>query len=185
MSQTDPNHPDIKTFILIASTALGIKIPPPKDIFSFAHSTPPNPTQTNLILNRAVKGLKTATTSWPIPSPLHWGVGDYSVILDGEGKPGALMRTTELRVCEFRDVDEGFAIAEGEGDYEEYRTGHLEYYNSVRYTGFEIGKDGERVVFGEESLVLCERFEVVYPRLEEDLEVRVDLGEGEKGDGGK
>ena len=110
------------------------------------------------------------------------------MILDGEGKPGALMRTTELRVCKFRDVDEEFAIAEGEGNYGEYRTGHLEYYNSVGYTGFERGKDGERVVFGEESLVLCERFEVVYPRLEEDLEVHVDLGEGEgeveKGEGG-
>ena len=99
------------------------------------------------------------------------------------------MRTTELTTCKFRDVDEGFAVAEGEGDYEAYRTGHLEYYNSAGYTGYEkTGKDGERVVFGDESLVLCERFEVVYPRLE-DLGV-VDLGEGEgeadeKGEGGK
>lgn len=78
------------------------------------------------------------------------------MILDGEGKPGAVMRTLSFRICKFKDVEVEFALAEAEGDYESYRRGHVEFY---REQGG--GKEGE--VFGEESLVLCERFEVIYP----------------------
>lgn len=66
------------------------------------------------------------------------------------------MRTLSFRICRFKDVEVDFALAEAEGDYESYRRGHVEFY---REQGG--GKEGE--VFGEESLVLCELFEVIYP----------------------
>jgi len=165
MSATSPSRPDIVAFMSLASSALGHPLPPPKDIFDFAHGSD-RPDLTDLFLQNAILGIKSATTSWPIPDPLHWGVGDYSVILDSEGAPAAVMRTLSLVRCRFRDVEEEFALAEGEGDYEEYREGHLRYYRSQEKEG------GER--FGEESWVLCERFEVVYAR--EDLR-----GEGKGG----
>ncbi|KAK0617715.1 PUA-like domain-containing protein [Immersiella caudata] len=156
-STISPLRPDITTFMHLASARLGIPLPPPKDVFDFAHGGPPS--QTNLFAARAIRGEKTATTSWPIPDPLYWSVGDLSVILDGEGKPAAVMRTLSFRKCMFEDVEEEFALAEGEGDYEEYRKGHFEFY---RRTEGEVGEK-----FGEKSMVLCERFEVIFPRRED------------------
>jgi uncharacterized protein YhfF len=153
MSAISPTRPDILTFMTTVSKALSTSLPPPKDIFHFGGS---NPTLATERLHLAIAGKKTATTSWPVPDPLYWGPGDLSVILDGDGKPGAVMRTSSFRICKFKDVDVDFALAEAEGDYEDYRTGHVEFY---REQGG--GKKGE--VFGEESLVLCERFEVIYP----------------------
>ncbi|KAK4447219.1 PUA-like domain-containing protein [Podospora aff. communis PSN243] len=153
-STIPPSRPDIVAFMTLASSRLGIPLPPPKDIFSFAAGSPPHAVNTSL--RRAILGIKTATTSWPVPSPLYWSVGDLSVILDGEGRPGAVMRTLELKECAFGDVDKEFAEAEGEGDYESYKRGHVEFYRRTE------GSVGE--VFGEGSLVLCERFEVIFPR---------------------
>ncbi|KAK0640570.1 PUA-like domain-containing protein [Cercophora newfieldiana] len=155
-SAISPSRPDILAFMSLASTRLGTPLPAPKDIFDFGHGGPPS--RTNLFLGRAIRGEKTATTSWPLPSPLYWGPGDLSVILDGEGKPAAVMRTLSFVQCMFKDVEEGFALAEAEGDYEEYRKGHKEFYGKQ-----EGGED-----FGEESMVLCERFEVIFPRREDE-----------------
>lgn len=134
----------------LASAALGTPLPAPKDVFAFGGN---NPTLTDKLLALAIAGEKTATTSWPIPKPMHWGVGDLSVILDGQGRPGAVMRTTSLRTCLFKDVEEDFALAEAEGDYETYRRGHIWFYGQQ--------KDG--YLFNDDSVVLCERFEVIYP----------------------
>ena len=159
MSAVDPNHPDVVAFMAIAAAALGEpSLPAPKDVFNFGHG---DPAWADKTLALAIRGEKSATTSWPIPDPLYWGVGDLSVILDGQGKPAALMRTTEFVKCLFKDVDEGFALAEAEGDYNSYRDGHIKFYNEVQ----EMSKpEAERQVFGEESWVLCERFEVIYPK---------------------
>jgi uncharacterized protein YhfF len=135
----------------VASTALGVTLPPPKDVFHFGGD---DPARTNMFLRLAIEGKKTATTSWPVPDPLYWGPGDVSVILDGEGKPSAVMRTLSFVRCKFKDVAEDFALAEAEGDYEAYRTGHIWFY------GKQEGGDQ----FNDESEVLCERFEVIYPK---------------------
>ncbi|KAK0707919.1 PUA-like domain-containing protein [Lasiosphaeris hirsuta] len=154
MSAVDPNRADIVAFMAKASAALGIPLPAPKDVFNFGGTG--NMSLSDKLLHFAIAGLKTATTSWPIPDPLYWGVGDLSVILDGRGMPGAVMRTTSFVECKFKDVAENFALAEAEGDYEAYRQGHTEFYGKQ--------KDGEQ--FNGESMVLCERFEVIYPKYE-------------------
>lgn len=46
-----------------ASTALGQTVPPPQALGPLNRS--------------AVAGTKTATSSWPVPSPRDWDVGDY------------------------------------------------------------------------------------------------------------
>jgi uncharacterized protein YhfF len=150
MSAIDPSRPDIVAFMAAASAALGRDLPAPKDVFNFGGS---NPALADELLLLAIQGKKTATTSWPVPDPLYWGVGDLSVILDGSGAPRALMRTTSFVQCRFRDVAEDFALAEAEGDYEAYRTGHIDFYRRQ--------ENGD--AFGEDSVVLCESFEVIYP----------------------
>jgi uncharacterized protein YhfF len=64
----------------------------------------------------------------PIPSP-----GDHSVILDGEGQPICIIRTTSVEMRSFGDVDTAFAWDEGEGDrtLEDWRRGHIWYFDSV------------------------------------------------------
>lgn len=152
MSQVDPGRSDIVAFMAKASKALGLDLAAPKDVFAFGGN---NPRVTDELLQLAVEGKKTATTSWPIPQPLHWGPGDLSVILNGKGEPAAVMRTMSFVECKFKDVAEDFALAEAEGDYDDYRRGHLAFYRQE-----ENGHE-----FGEESMVLCERFEVIYSDL--------------------
>ncbi|KAK0710287.1 PUA-like domain-containing protein [Lasiosphaeria miniovina] len=143
MSAVDPSRPDIVAFMA-------------KDIFNFSGD---NAALADEKLALAIQGKKSATTSWPIPDPMHWGVGDLSIILDGNGAPGAVMRTTSFVRCLFRDVAEDFALAEAEGDYNEYREGHIWFYNAEE----QKKPEAQRQLFGDDSMVLCERFEVIYP----------------------
>lgn len=134
-----------------ASNALGRALPAPKDVFNFGGD---NPRVTDGLLALALQGKKTATTSWPIPSPLHWDVGDLSVILNSNGEPAAVMQTLSFVECHFKDVAEDFAHAEAGNDYEAHRQGHFWFYRQQ-----ENGHE-----FNGESLVLCERFVVIYPQ---------------------
>jgi uncharacterized protein YhfF len=64
----------------------------------------------------------------PVPVP-----GDHSVILDGDGTPLCIIRTTSVDIRPFGEVDEAFAWDEGEGDrsLEDWRRGHIWYFDSV------------------------------------------------------
>ena len=80
--------------------------------------------------------------------------GGFSVILDGGGAPVALIRTRTVSIKAFRDVDEDFGREEGEGDLSlrYWREGHREFF-SRHWPSFT-----------EDSPIVCERFELVYPR---------------------
>ncbi|KAL9616769.1 MAG: hypothetical protein Q9160_008394 [Pyrenula sp. 1 TL-2023] len=151
MSTVDPTTPTIVAFMKKASQELATDLPAPKDVFAFGMG---NAKLSETSLANVLRGDKTATTSWPIPNPLHWGVGDLSVILNGKGEPAAIMKTLSFRECKFKDVEESFGLAEGEGSFQDYRQGHFRFY----------GLQKEKGVFTDESWVLCERFEVVYPK---------------------
>lgn len=82
----------------------------------------------------------------------------YSVVTDFDGKPECVLRTTELRVLPFNEVDAQFAFDEGEGDQS------LDYWREVHWDYFsrrcaEIGKEPSL-----EMPVNCERFELLYPK---------------------
>jgi uncharacterized protein YhfF len=61
----------------------------------------------------------------PLPTP-----GDLAVILDGDGEPLCVIRTTAVEVRAFGDVDEEFAWTEGEGDRSlaYWRDAHLRFF---------------------------------------------------------
>ncbi len=154
MSRFATDSPEVVALMKKASEALGRELSAPKDVFHFGDER--DPKTGDVRLRDALKDLKTATTSWPVPSPRYWGVGDNSVILNGEEKPVAVMETLSLVECKFRDVAEDFALAENEGTYQDYREGHLVFYNKQNK-----GK------FDDDSMVLCERFRIIYPINEE------------------
>lgn len=84
----------------------------------------------------------------PLPA-----VGAYWVVVDGEGNPLCVIRTTRVELRRFGEVDEQFAWEEGEGDrtLAYWRAAHLAYLASV---GLEIDDD---------TLMVLEWFEQVWP----------------------
>lgn len=101
------------------------------------------------------RGAKTATATAladfesvgePLPQQ-----GDLSIIVDGSGHARVLIRTTEVRIVVFDDVDAEHAEAEGEGNrtLEEWRESHRTYF----------ARTGE---FAGDMPVVLERFEVLY-----------------------
>ena len=61
----------------------------------------------------------------PLPA-----VGDYSVILDGDGAAVCVIRTTAVEIRRFDEVDADFAWTEGEGDrtLADWREGHIRFF---------------------------------------------------------
>lgn len=106
-----------------------------------------------------VAGTKTATASalWDyeatgesVPEP-----GEMSIILDGAGRPVALITTTEVEIVPFGEVDAAHAHAEGEGDRS------LAHWRDVHERYFTRYKEHDRP-FGPEMPIVLERFTVVY-----------------------
>ncbi|HEY6567180.1 MAG TPA: ASCH domain-containing protein [Actinomycetota bacterium] len=108
-----------------------------------------------------VDGPKRATTSLfedyerdgePLPV-----VGDHGVVVDGSGTPLCVVRTSRVDVAPFGEVSEEFAWVEGEGDRSlaYWRETHLEFFAQM---GTPID---------DASLVVLERFDVVWPRPDE------------------
>jgi uncharacterized protein YhfF len=82
--------------------------------------------------------------------------GDHSVILDGHGIARCIIRTTQVEVLPFDQVDVGFADDEGEGDrsLEYWRDAHWKYFSR------ELAELGREATL--DMPVVCERFEVVH-----------------------
>lgn len=150
MSTIDPQRPDIVAYVAAASEALGQDLPAPKDVFTFGGD---NAELNESLLALILDGKKTGTTTYPIPATLHWGPGDYAVVVNSQGAPRAIIRTVAFVRCAFGRVTEAFALSEGEGNYDEWRRAHIWFWKELQ---------GD-TAFHEDSEVLCETFELVYP----------------------
>jgi uncharacterized protein YhfF len=121
--------------------------------FSFGDS----PALADELLALVLAGAKTATCGalrdfGPGKEPLPQ-VGRRDIVLDGSGNPACAIETLSVEVCRFDEVDESFALAEGEGTFDAWRTGHEAYF--ARNGGFHL-----------DMAVVCERFRLVevFPR---------------------
>ena len=77
-------------------------------------------------------------------------VGRRDVALNWDGTPALLIETLEVTQMRFCDVDESFALAEGENeDLEGWRRDHQEYFE--RTCGFDRG-----------MMIVCERFRLIH-----------------------
>ena len=107
-----------------------------------------------------LKGDKRATTTLlesAQKEEYNPSVGDYSVITDFEGNPMGVIRTIEINILPFNEVDEEYAHVEGEGDksLNYWREGHRRFFET------EAAEYG--VEFNEKSLVICQKFNLLYP----------------------
>ncbi|WP_265521566.1 ASCH domain-containing protein [Oerskovia flava] len=84
-------------------------------------------------------------------------VGAHWVACDGAGAPRAVLRTIELRLARFADVDEAFAHDEGEDDrtLATWRTEHRRYWQRTCAA--------RGATWSEQDEIVLERFRVVWP----------------------
>lgn len=116
----------------------------------------------NKLANLVSNGTKKATTSLyysyqlekePLPV-----VGQHNIILNWDGIAQCIIRSINIELVPFNEVTEAFAKAEGEGDQS------LNYWKKVHKTAFENELMTVEKNFSEDMIVVCEEFEVVYPK---------------------
>jgi uncharacterized protein YhfF len=118
--------------------------------FSFGDS----PKMADELLALVIAGVKTATCGalrdFPDGAPDKPQVGRRDVVLDGQGRPAAIIETLEVTIRRFDEMDEQFAHDEGEGlrTLADWRAGHEAYF--ARNGGFSL-----------DMLLLCERFRLI------------------------
>jgi uncharacterized protein YhfF len=108
-----------------------------------------NPDLAGSLAALVLAGTKTATC-WAASNGELTSVGKRMVMLDGAGRPTAILEPMELTTQRYDEVDAAFAFDEGEGDRSlaYWREAHCRYFT----------RRGE---FAPDMLLRCERFRVV------------------------
>jgi uncharacterized protein YhfF len=133
-----------------------------KESFVDAWSFGDNPELADKLIKLVLTGKKTGTATLAIELEREGEkmprIGDYNIILDGGGKPAGIIRTTSVAVKPFSEVQEAFAYSEGENDctLKSWRREHWKCWTRI---GQKLG-----FVMKEDLLVICENFELVYPK---------------------
>ncbi len=123
-----------------------------RDAVTFAFGD--SPALADELLALVLAGKKTATCAalrdYAEDSADKPVVGRRDVVLDGAGRPAAVIETVEITYRRFDEVDDAFAREEGEGEatLEQWRRDHETYFR--RNGGFAPDMD-----------LLCERFRLV------------------------
>nr|WP_062519643.1 ASCH domain-containing protein [Demequina silvatica] len=108
------------------------------------------------LLELVLAGVKTGTASslrdYADEGEAVPEAGTLSIILDGSGRPRALVETTAVDVVPFTEVTPEHAALEGEGDrsLEYWRAVHEEFWRTYSPQGFRA-----------DMPVVCERFRLV------------------------
>jgi len=115
------------------------------ETFSFGDS----PALADELAALVLAGIKTATC-WTAVDGLKTEPGKLMVMLDGNGRPLAIIETVELTLRRFDEVDASFAYDEGEGDrtFPSWREAHRRYFSRLDQ-------------FSPDMMVYCERFRIV------------------------
>jgi uncharacterized protein YhfF len=87
----------------------------------------------------------------PVPQ-----VGEIRIVLDHHDRPVFVTRNTAVDIIPFHAVGADFAACEGEGD------GSLAYWHQAHLNYFTRTSPELGLVFSEDMLIVCERFEVLY-----------------------
>ncbi|MEH6630748.1 MAG: ASCH domain-containing protein [Halopseudomonas aestusnigri] len=85
--------------------------------------------------------------------------GSYHILTDYSGQPCCLIQLTSVEFCSFKCVSADFASAEGEGDrsLNNWREGHHQF--------FKRRAEDTGNIFDEDTVLVLERFKVVYPTI--------------------
>ncbi|WP_308917558.1 ASCH domain-containing protein [Jannaschia sp. LMIT008] len=110
------------------------------------------PTLCDALTDLVLSGVKTATCGalrdYPPGDPDRPVVGRRDVACRWDGTPAAVIETIAVTELPFDAVPEAFALAEGEGTFDEWRAGHVAFF--TRNGGWS-----------PDMILLCERFRLV------------------------
>jgi uncharacterized protein YhfF len=143
---------------LYVELILGGWTPPTRalDVWSFGD----RPEMASQLAHLVACGDKRVTMGWVDAAeregtPLAYE-GGVSVVTDGFGYPRVVLRSTQVRVIPFGEIDAESAAGEGEGDltHEDWREGHVAYFTR------EAARHG--LTFDDRARISVERFEVLH-----------------------
>ena len=141
--------------VVVGQQAIGAVQPP---AWSFGSDA----AEADSLLELVLAGRKTATSSAAAPYPVRGesvpAPGDLSIILDGAGRPRALIVTTAIEVVPYSAVDAAHAAAEGEGDLS------LEHWRAVHAPFFAGELADVGLAFDDDTEVVLERFRLLDPK---------------------
>lgn len=126
------------------------------EAFSFGDSEDLADSLADLVLRGVKRATAGSIASYEIDGGRAPRPGDLSIVTDGRGKPLCVIETLQVDICRFGDVDAEFAAVEGEGD------GSLAYWREAHAAYFERESAQTGQAFGEDLLLACERFRLVY-----------------------
>lgn len=166
MSATDPPEPgsgpdsgseSVRDFWSAYCASTGVDPDQRYEAFAFGDSPEMADELSSLVLHGPKRGTAGLLADYeqedePLPE-----VGFHSVVLGGDGQPVCVIRTTEVRVLAFREVDAAFAWDEGEGDRSLafWRDAHISFFARM------CAARGE--TFHEEMPTVLQRFALVWP----------------------
>ncbi|MGY3572575.1 ASCH domain-containing protein [Vibrio paucivorans] len=106
-------------------------------------------------------GKKTATCSmerwYSVEGEQRPQVGHLQVVTNWSGEPVCVIEITDVSTCPFEQVSVEFAQAEGEGDLS------IEWWRNAHQRFFSAECEELNIPFSQDTLLLLERFKVVYP----------------------
>ena len=83
--------------------------------------------------------------------------GDHLVVLDGRGRPRAIVRNSHVERRHFDEIDDAFAFEAGEGDLT------LRWWLTAHRQDFAERAEREGFQVGERAVLILEYFERVWP----------------------
>lgn len=116
----------------------------------------------DLLAKLVVDGTKTATASaydlYELDEEELPQVGSYDIILDSNDEAICIIEITKVDIVPFKDVSADHAFKEGEGDktLEWWRRAYIDFFKPYFE---EFG-----LMFSEDSRIVLEEFQVVYPK---------------------
>ncbi|MFN3707214.1 ASCH domain-containing protein [Microcella sp.] len=120
-----------------------------------------SPAMANELLGLVLEGTKRATAALLVEFAV-WGeqpprIGSHWIACDGTGAPRVVVRSRELRLATFDEVDERFAFDEGEDDrtLASWRDAHRRYWERTAAARGDTWSPDQQIVL--------ERFAVVWP----------------------
>ena len=147
---------DIEPFWLAYQRACGVKV----EGFS-ASALGPSRELADTLAELVLSGVKRAHASLlrdfekeldPLPKP-----GGHLVVLDGDGRARAIMRTSHVEKRLFNQIDDAFAFEAGEGDLT------LRWWLTAHRQDFAARAEQEGFEADERLELVLEWFEVVWP----------------------
>lgn len=110
---------------------------------------------------RATSSLENEYLAEGEPLPV---VGSHWIACDSTGNPRIIMRTSQVRLLAFDEVDADFAFAEGEDDRSlgSWRREHQKFWQRTQLADFGTRWNPE-ITSQPGQRIVCERFDVVWP----------------------